>query len=357
MSGHGPGPGAIRCSSCTSLRIISLYEVETVQSRFVEHRETITHQHSHGHATSAGPYAHDAAASNQRKLLVVLSLTTAYLVAEVIGGLLTGSLALLADAGHMLADVFGLTMSFAALRMAARPATPRRTFGFHRAEILAAVANAVLLLGIAAFILYEAWQRFAQPAAVEGVPMLLVAVGGLVVNVIGFKVLHGVAGESLNMRGALLEVVADMLGSVGAIVAALTIMVTGWYPVDPLVSVLIALFILPRAWGLLRTGLDVLLEATPAHLDLDHVVASMGRVPGVAAVHDVHAWTIASGYVAMSAHVQANGRASSDVLHDLQSLLREELHVDHVTLQVESADHADDGACCVMDPRCLLQTS
>ena len=305
----------------------------------------------------AGPHTHDAAASNQRKLLVVLSLTTAYFFAEVIGGLFTGSLALLADAGHMLADIFGLTMSFAAVRMAARPATPRRTFGFHRAEILAAVANAVLLLGIAGFILYEAWQRFSQPAAVQSLPMLLVAIGGLVVNLIGFKVLHGSAGESLNMRGALLEVVADLLGSVAAIVAALTIMLTGWYPIDPLVSVLIALFILPRAWGLLRTGLDVLLEATPAHLDLDHVVTAMGRVPGVTAVHDVHAWTIASGYVAMSAHVQANGRPSADVLHDLQSLLREELHVQHVTLQVESADHADDGACCVMDPRCLLQTS
>jgi cobalt-zinc-cadmium efflux system protein len=288
---------------------------------------------------------------------VVLSLTTAYLVAEVIGGVLTGSLALLADAGHMLADVFGLTMSFAAFRIAARPATARRTFGFHRAEILAAVANAVLLLGIAGFILYEAWHRFAQPAAVESLPMLLVAVGGLVVNLIGFKVLHGSAGENLNMRGALLEVVADLLGSVGATLAAITIMLTGWFQIDPLVSVLIALFILPRAWGLLRAGLDVLLEATPAHLDLDHVVATMGRVPGVSAVHDVHAWTIASGYVAMSAHVLVNGRPSADVLHDLQSLLREELHVHHVTLQVESADHADDGACCVMDPRCLPLTS
>jgi cobalt-zinc-cadmium efflux system protein len=288
---------------------------------------------------------------------VVLGLTTAYLLAEVVGGLLTGSLALLADAGHMLADVFGLTMSFAALRMAARPATPRRTFGFHRAEILAAVANAVLLLGIAGFILYEAWHRFAEPADVASLPMLLVAVGGLAVNVIGFKVLHDAAGGSLNMRSALLEVVADLLGSVGAILAAVTIMLTGWQQVDPLVSVLIALFILPRAWSLLRTGLDVLLEATPAHLDLRQVVATMGRVPGVVAVHDVHAWTIASGYVAMSAHVQANGRPSADVLHDLQTLLREELHVDHVTLQVESADHADDGACCVMDPRCLLQTS
>jgi cobalt-zinc-cadmium efflux system protein len=288
---------------------------------------------------------------------VVLGLTTVYLLAEVVGGLLTGSLALLADAGHMLADAFGLSMSLAALRIAARPATPRRTFGFHRAEILAAVANAVLLLGIAGFILFEAWSRFSEPTAVASLPMLLVAVGGLVVNLIALRVLHGVAGESLNLRGALLEVVSDLLGSVGAIVAAIVIALTGWYQVDPLVSVLIALFIVPRAWGLLRSGLDVLLEATPAHLDLRQVVAAMAGVPGVAAVHDVHAWTIASGYVAMSAHVRAIGRPSADVLHDLQTLLREELHVDHVTLQVESADHADDGACCVMDPRCLLQTS
>lgn len=316
-----------------------------------------THQHDHGHAPHAGPHHHDATASNGRKLLVVLGLTSVYLVAEVIGGLLTGSLALLADAGHMLTDVFGLTMSLAAVRVAARPATPRRTFGFHRAEILAAVANAVLLLGIAGFILYEAWHRFAEPSEIESLPMLFVAAGGLVVNLIGFKVLHGAASENMNMRGALLEVVADMLGSVGAIVAALTIMLTGWTQADPLVSVAIALFILPRAWSLLKTGLDVLLEAAPSHLDMRQVVQTMSTVSGVAAVHDVHAWTIASGYVAMSAHVQANGRPSADVLHDLQTLLRDELHIQHVTLQVESADHADDGACCVMDPRCMLQTS
>jgi cobalt-zinc-cadmium efflux system protein len=287
---------------------------------------------------------------------VVLSLTTLYLLAEVAGGVLTGSLALLADAGHMLADVFGLSMSLAALRMAARPATPRRTFGFQRAEILAAVANAVLLLGIATFILYEAWQRLAAPEEIDGVPMLLVAVGGLVVNLISFKTLHGAADANLNLKGAMLEVVADLLGSVGAIVAGLTIWLTGWYQADAVVSALIAAFIVPRAWGLFWAGVNVLLEATPSHLDLDAVVSAMQAVPGVAAVHDVHAWTIASGYVAMSAHVRSNGRPSQEVLHDLQTLLREDLHVDHVTLQVESADHADDGACCVMDPRCLLQT-
>lgn len=284
---------------------------------------------------------------------MVLSLTTAYLLAEVVGGLLTGSLALLADAGHMLADVFGLGMSLAALRIAARPATPNKTFGFHRAEILAAVANAVLLLGIAAVVLWEAWGRFAEPEEIASLPMLIVAAGGLIVNLIGFKVLHGAAHTNLNVRGALLEVMADMLGSVGAILAAIIMMFTGWYQADPLVSVLLALFIVPRAWSLLRSGLDVLLESTPAHLDLQQIVLAMSRVPGVAAVHDVHAWTIASGYVAMSAHVQAVGRPSADVLHNLQTLLREQWHIDHVTLQVESADHIDDGACCVADPRCL----
>src|SRR3954447_22352140 len=156
--------------------------------------DTTTHQHGHGHTANAGPRSHEAGPSNQRRLLVVLSLTTAYLLAEVVGGVLTGSLALLADAGHMLADVFGLSMSLAALRMAARPATPRRTFGFHRAEILAAVAHAGLLLAIAAFILYQAWSRFAAPEEIDSLPMLLVAAGGLVVNLIAFKTLHGSEG-------------------------------------------------------------------------------------------------------------------------------------------------------------------
>lgn len=285
---------------------------------------------------------------------MVLSLTTAYFVAEVVGGWLTGSLALLADAGHMLADVFGLTMSLAALRIAARPATASRTFGFHRAEILAAVANAMLLLGIAGSVLYEAWSRFFEPSEVDSLPMLVVACGGLLVNLVSLRMLHAASEASLNLRGAFLEVVSDMLGSAGAIVAAITIMLTGWQQVDPLVSALIGLFILPRAWTLLRSGLDVLLEATPAHLDLDGMVSAMREVPGVAAVHDVHAWTITSGYVAMSAHITASGRRSADVLHDLQTLLRDELHVGHVTLQVESADHAGDGACCVADPRCLV---
>ena len=284
---------------------------------------------------------------------MVLGLTTAYMVAEVVGGLLTGSLALLADAGHMLADVLGLTMSLAALRIAARPATQSKTFGFYRAEILAAVANAVVLLVIGAGVLYEAWSRLFEPREIDSLPMLVVATGGLLVNLASLRVLHGAADENLNLRGAFLEVLSDLVGSAGAIVAAITIALTGWTQIDPLVSVLIAAFIVPRAFSLLRSGLDVLLEAAPANLDLTRVVLSMQQVPGVATVHDLHAWTIASGYIAMSAHVEAQGRRSADVLHDLQTLLREEHGIDHVTLQVESADHVDDGACCIVDPRCL----
>ena len=269
------------------------------------------------------------------------------------GGLLTGSLALLADAGHMFTDALGLLMALAAVRVAQRPATLRKTYGFYRAEVLAAAANALVLLGIGSFILYEAWERFHAPRPVDSLPMLAIAAGGLVVNLIGAWMLHAGAEHSLNVRGAYLEVLADALGSVGATVAAVVIYSTGWTPIDALVSALIGLLILPRTWSLLRGALDVLLEATPAHIDVDALSAAMGEVPGVASVHDLHVWTITSGFVAMSGHVAARGRPSGDVLHDLQDLLRDCFGIEHITLQVESDDHVDEGACCVADPRCL----
>jgi cobalt-zinc-cadmium efflux system protein len=237
--------------------------------------------------------------------------------------------------------------------VAQRPATLSKTYGFYRAEVLSAAVNALVLLGIGGFILYEAWGRFHEPHPVDSLPMLLVASGGLVVNLIAAWTLHADAEHSLNVRGAFLEVVADVLGSVGVIVAAVVIFLTGWTPIDALVSALIGLLILPRTWSLLKTALDVLLEATPAHLDLDAIAAAMREVRGVASVHDLHVWTITSGFVAMSGHVQARTRPSGDVLHDLQDLLRERFGIEHVTLQVESDDHVDEGACCVMDPRCL----
>ncbi len=308
-----------------------------------------------GHASATAPGS--AAARSQRRLLLVLGLTAAYMVAEVVGGLLTGSLALLADAGHMLTDVLGLAMASAAIWFAQRPATPARTYGFYRLEILAALANALVLFGVAGGVLLEAWQRFQEPPAIDSLPMLLVAVGGLVVNLVGVRLLHTHAAESLNARSAYLEVLGDLLGSVGVIAAALTIRFTGWWQADPLISVLIGLLILPRTWSLLRSALDVLLEATPHDVDVRQIEAAMRTVPAVASVHDLHVWSITSGFVALSGHVLADGRPSSDVLHDVQTTLRDRFSIEHATLQVERADHADDGACCTMDARCLVVTS
>lgn len=311
---------------------------------------------AHAHVGPGGEPAgwRSAAAQSQQRLTLVLALTTAYLVAEVIGGLLTGSLALLADAGHMLADALGLAMALGAIRFAQRPATPAKTYGFYRAEVLAALANSVLLLAIAAGIFFEAWRRLQEPPEVQSLPMLLVALGGLAVNLVGVWLLHAQARGSLNVQGAFLEVLADLLGSLGVLAAAATIALTGWHPVDPLVSALIGLLILPRTWRLLRSALDVLLEATPAHLNLDEIEAALRQVPGVASVHDLHIWTITSGFVALSAHVLARGRPSGDVLHDLRDLLRGRFGIEHVTLQVEQCDHSDAVVCCQLDPRCLV---
>ncbi len=300
------------------------------------------------------PHAGSAASQSQGRLLVVLGLSAVYMLVEVGGGLFTNSLALLADAGHMLADVLGLAMALFAIRFAQRPATPAKTYGFYRMEILATVANGVALFGIAAYILYEAWQRFREPPEINSLPMLAVAAGGVVVTLTGAWLLHSGAGESLLVRGAFLDVVSDCLGAIGVIVAAGVIYLTGWRQADPLVSMLIGLFILPRTWQLLRSALDVLLEATPRHIKLDEVELAIRGVPAVVSVHDLHVWTITSGFVAMSAHVVASDRASSDVLHELQALLRDRFAIEHATLQVERVDQADEGASCMVDPRCLV---
>jgi cobalt-zinc-cadmium efflux system protein len=318
---------------------------------------------AHPHAESHGGHGHQhgaggsAAGRRLGPLTVVLGLTTAYMLAEALGGWLTGSLALLADAGHMLTDVLGLAMALFAIRFAQRPATPARTYGFYRGEILAALVNSVVLFAVSGYILVEAWHRLQAPHEIKSLPMLAIAAGGLVVNLIGVKLLHQGASESLNVQGAFLEVLSDLLGSLGVIVAAVIVLLTGWWPADPLVSVLIGLFILPRSWKLLKSALDVLLEATPTHLDVRGIEAAIRQVPGVASVHDLHVWSITSGFVALSGHVLADDRRSSDVLHDVQILLRERFKIEHSTLQVERRDHADDGACCTVDPRCLVVVS
>ena len=293
--------------------------------------------HSHGPSSSG--------AMHRGRLLAVLGITTAVLIAELVGSALTGSLALLADAGHMATDVAGILLAVLAVTFASRPATTERTYGYYRLEILAAVVNAVLLFGVALFILKEAWERWQAPPQVEGGLMLAFAVVGLVANLAGLALLRSGAQESLNVRGAYLEVLGDMLGSVAVIVAALVIALTGWLWADVLASVVVALMILPRTWSLLREAVDVLLEASPRGVDLAEVRRHILATPGVLDVHDLHAWTITSGMPVFSVHVVVADEAlaeggGSAVLARLCDCLDEHFDVEHCTFQLEPAGHA-----------------
>jgi cobalt-zinc-cadmium efflux system protein len=297
------------------------------------------HGHSHG-----GPVT--ASGGQRRRLAVVLGLTLAVLAAEIVGGLLSGSLALLADAGHMATDAAGIAIALAAVTLAQRPARGRRTVGWQRVEILAAGANGLLLLAVAGYVLVEAVRRIGEPPEIGSGLMLGVAVVGLVVNLVSLAVLHAGRTRSLNMRGAYLEVLADALGSVAVIIAAVVIAVTGWTPADIVASAVIGVLVLPRAWHLLREALDVLLEAAPRGVDLDDVRAHILRVDGVLAVHDLHAWTITSGQPVLSAHVVVTDEAleaghGGRVLDALCSCLGEHFDLEHCTFQLEAGSHAD----------------
>ncbi|MCM2317019.1 MAG: cation diffusion facilitator family transporter [Thermoanaerobaculia bacterium] len=276
--------------------------------------------------------------NNKKRLAFVLALTSTYLICEVVGGYLTGSLALLADAGHMLTDVAGLGLALLAIRIAARPATPERTYGYHRVEILAALANAVALLGISIFVLFEAWGRFRNPPVVESRGMLLVAVVGLIVNIIGVLILRKGSGENLNVRGAYFEVLSDMLASVGVMLAGCIMWATGWYYADPIVSALIGLLIIPRTWVLLREAVGILLEGTPSDVDLGAVRSALADLPGVVEIHDLHVWTLTSGMNAMSAHVTVgDGEDLGELLNAIQDAITTRFPIGHVTVQLEHA--------------------
>lgn len=295
------------------------------------------HGHSHGHGT--------AAAGQRRRLAVVLALTVAVLGAEVAGAVVSGSLALLADAGHMATDALGIGLALGAVSLAQRPPRGRRTFGWQRVEILAAVANGLLLLGVGGYVVVEAVRRISDPPDVHAPVMLVAAGAGLLVNLAGLALLHRGRGESLNVRGAYLEVLSDALGSVAVIVAAVVIAVTGWTPADTVASLLIGCLVLPRAWSLLREALDVLLEAAPRGVDLDQVRAHILEVDGVLAVHDLHAWTITSGLPVLSAHVVVadealDGGHGGRVLDALCVCLGDCFDVAHCTFQLEPATHA-----------------
>ncbi len=277
---------------------------------------------------------------------MALTITLVVLVVELVGAALSGSLALLADAGHMLTDAAAIGLALLAATLAARPATPQRTFGYQRVEILAATLNAVLLLGVAGFVLVEAVRRWVDPAEVEAGLMLVFALVGLVANAASLAVLRGGQAESLNMRGAYLEVLGDLLGSLAVIVAAGVILVSGYTRADAVASVVIALLILPRTWLLLRDAVDVLLEATPRNVDLRDVREHIGRVDGVVDVHDLHAWTITSGMPVLSAHVVVSDEALAErgggrILDELCACLGDHFDVAHCTFQLEPVTHRD----------------
>jgi len=277
-----------------------------------------------------------AAAKHSNRLAIALALTATYMVAEIIGGLITGSLALLADAAHMATDVVGLGLALLAIRFAARPATPQRTYGFLRMEVLSALTNAVILLLLTIYIIYEAYQRFLAPPEVLSGPMLIVALIGLAVNLVSMWLLIGGSKESLNVKGAYFEVLGDMLGSVGVIAASLIIMFTGWQLADPLIGAGIGLFIVPRTWILLKQAVNILMESTPVNVDVEKMTASLVSIPGVTAVHDLHVWTITSGTDAMSGHlVVEDATRWREVLREAQARVRKEFGIEHVTIQVE----------------------
>jgi cobalt-zinc-cadmium efflux system protein len=295
-----------------------------------------------------GEHSHDVTATgaHRKRLIVVLVITCAVLIAEVIGGLIAGSLALLADAGHMLTDSTGLILALIAASLATRAATARRTFGLQRAEVLAALGNALLLVGVAVWVLIKAVDRLSTPVEIDGSLMLVVAVVGVLANLAGLLVLRPAQAKSLNIRGAYLEVLGDLIGSLAVVAAAVLILITGWTPFDAIASLLIVVVIIPRAWSLLREVVDVLLEATPHGVDLAEVREHIKGVRGVVDVHDLHAWTITSGVPVLSAHVIVDhaciseGR-SGEVLDRLGECLGGHFDVSHCTFQLEPVGHQE----------------
>jgi len=296
------------------------------------------HSHDHEHAHGR--------AQDRRRLLLVLGLTSTVVVVEAVGAWWSGSLALLADAGHMLTDAAGIVIALSASLIATRPPSPRRTFGYHRVEILAALVNAFVLLGLCGYLAYAGIRRLIDPADVEAGKMLVFAVVGLIANLVSVTILTGRKDSSLNMKGAYLEVLSDAFGSLAAIVAGVLVLTTDFLRADSIASLLIAVLVLPRAWSLLAEVLGVLLEATPPGIDIEDIRHHLGHAEGVVDVHDLHAWTITSGMPALSAHVTVTDealrtRGVGQILDDLTHCVAEDFGIDHATFQVEPESHRD----------------
>ncbi|GHF80505.1 cobalt-zinc-cadmium efflux system protein [Amycolatopsis bartoniae] len=293
------------------------------------------HGHGHGHVPSAS-------GRHLPRLVVALVIGVVFLLLEVVVGVLTSSLALISDAAHMLTDVFGLGMALTAIVLARRSGpTYRRTFGLYRAEVLAALGNAVLLFGVAAYVLAEAVGRISDPPAVPGLPVLLTAVAGLVANLAAFALLRSGAKESLNVRGAYLEVLADLIGSVGVLVSGAITLTTGWRYADPIIGVAIGLFVLPRTVALAKRALRILFQHAPAEVDVERIAAELTSLAGVRDVHDLHVWTLTSGMEVASAHLAVEQHAvPAQVLSQAQNLLANGYDIKHATLQIEPCEQA-----------------
>ena len=290
-------------------------------------------------------HTHSAAGKHRRRLVLVAAISASVFAAELIGGILTHSLALLADSAHVFTDLTGMALALAAISFAERPATSRRSYGYYRLEILAAVINALLLLGIAGAILIEAARRFNQPPDVLTGPLLVFAVIGLAGNLICALLMLQASRESLNMRAAYLEVVSDGVGSAAVLIAALVLAVTGFTIVDALASAFIGILIVPRTWTLLSEAFGILMESTPKDVETDHVRRHILETSGVRGLHDLHVWTITSGMNVISAHVVVRKDADRDaVLRDLARCLSDDFDIEHSTFQIEDADHTHSGA-------------
>ena len=298
------------------------------------------HTHSHSHERRG------AAGTNRLKLALVL--TGVYMFAEAIGGWFANSLALLADAGHMLTDVGAMSLTLAAIWFASRPATPKKTFGYYRLEILAAFVNGIALVLISLWVIYEAYERWSAPPEIKGFALTAIAVGGLIINLICAYLLHGDHEHDLNMRGAWLHVMGDALGSVTAIAAGALILAFGWLWADAASSVLISLIIIFSAWNLIKESVNVLLEGTPAHINLKAVEDSIRATENVEDVHDLHVWTITSGMEALSVHIIHHESVSQkELLKSVRARLHDEFGIDHLTIQMETleAEQADEHSC------------
>ena len=302
------------------------------------HEHEHSHDHAHGHAHGGSHAGHDhTAGANEKSLKIALALTFAFLLVEFIGGIVTESLALISDAAHMLTDVAALAIALVAIRIGKRSADHRRTFGYGRFEILAAAGNAMLLFGAAVFIVVEAYRRLRQPADIEPLGMLAIAVIGLLVNIASMKVLSSGRDDSLNVKGAYLEVWSDMLGSLGVIIGAGIIKLTGYAWVDSVVAILIGLWVLPRTWSLLKSSINILLEGVPEGIDLGAIRSTFLSVPGVLGIHDLHVWALTSGKVSLTAHIVNDESVDAErtILPSVRERLARDFGITHITVQCE----------------------